>query len=365
VSVAGERFRPPFCPNPRCDFHGNPRGWRPWRWGHYTRRQLPWRVDRYRCPHCRRCFSSQTFAPTYWLRRAALLRDVYEGLVGCTALRQLARRHGVSPSTVQRHSERLGRHSLLFLHHYRPRRPPREPVVLDGFESFAWSQYFPLHVNVAVGAESHFLYAFTEAELRRKGRMTAFQRQRRAELEARFGRADPQAIEKAVSALVRLLAHPGQALAIRSDEHPAYPRAFRRVPIVRIQHQRTSSRAARTTGNPLFPVNRLDLLARHANANHKRETIAYSKRRGAVAERFAIFGVWLNFQKSCSEKTRAPTPAQRLGLVDHPLRTEEILAERRFATRLHLAPAWQRIYDRRVPTRTLPAQRPHTLRYAY
>jgi hypothetical protein len=34
-----------------------------------------------------------------------------------------------------------------------------------------------------------------------------------------------------------------------------------------------------TAQNPLFPVNLADLLLRHSSANHKRETIAFSKRR--------------------------------------------------------------------------------------
>ena len=81
--------------------------------------------------------------------------------------------------------------------------------MVDGFESFEHSQYYPFHANLAVGAESHFLYAFSDAELRRKGRMTPFQKAKRARLEARFGRPDPRAIEHAVAALVRMLATTG------------------------------------------------------------------------------------------------------------------------------------------------------------
>jgi ATP-dependent Lon protease len=52
-----------------------------------------------------------------------------------------------------------------------------------------------------VGADSHFFYAFTDSELRRKGAMTAAQRERRAALEHRYGRPDPRSIER--EALVR------------------------------------------------------------------------------------------------------------------------------------------------------------------
>ena len=83
--------------------------------------------------------------------------------------RQIARFLGCSPTTVMTHAARLGRHCMLYLEAHRPGARPREPIVVDGFESFAFSQYYPLHLNLAVGAESHFVYGLTESELRRKG----------------------------------------------------------------------------------------------------------------------------------------------------------------------------------------------------
>jgi len=355
-------FRPPHCPNPACGFHRDPRGWRFKRAGFYTRRARPRRIQRYRCLRCHRAFSSQTFSPTYWLRRPELQTPIYEGLMACAGFRQLARGLGCSPSTVQTHAARLGRHALLFLQAHLPSRVT-EPLVIDGFESFEHSQYYPFHANLAVGAESHFLYAFSDAELRRKGRMTPFQKAKRARLEARFGRPDPRAIEHSVAALVRMLAAAGEDLEIRSDEHRAYPRALRRIEGVSIRHRVTSSKAARTTGNPLFPVNRMDLLLRHGGANHKRETIAFSKRRQSAMERVALFSVWVNFQKSRSEKRRDATPAQVLGLVDHRLSTREILGRRLFPTRVPLPEPWERYYESRIPTRarrcSVPRSRPY------
>ena len=70
-----------------------------------------------------------------------------------------------------------------------------------------------------------------------------------------------------------------------------------------------SSRAARTAQNPLFAINLMDLLIRHSGANHKRETIAFSKRRQAVVDRASIFVTWRNFLKSRSEKAQDEPPA--------------------------------------------------------
>ena len=85
------RFTPPHCPNPHCHFHQTPRGWRYRRFGFYARQAAPRRVQRYRCSHCHRTFSSQTFAVNYWLKRPRALGSVYEGLLACSGFRQIAR----------------------------------------------------------------------------------------------------------------------------------------------------------------------------------------------------------------------------------------------------------------------------------
>jgi hypothetical protein len=365
MAAASKTFTPPFCPNPDCDFHLNPEGWRFLKAGFYERMCRPQKIQRYRCAHCSRYFSEQTFSVTYWLKRPELLASVFEATLSGTAHRQLARFRSCSPSTVMHHVARLGRHCLLAHQYLRPKHAPRAVTVIDGFESFEYSQYFPMHVNIAVDAEAHFVYGFTDAPLRRKGRTTARQKKKRAELEARHGRPDPKAIEKSVAELVRLFAPDGGEVTIHSDEHPAYVRAFRRVPGVEITHRTTNSKAARTAGNPLFPVNRVDLWTRHNGANHKRETIAYSKRRQSVMERFAILAVWLNYMKSFSEKKRDASPAERLGLTDQKIDVPKLLSRRLFPSQIRLPAVWQGYYDRVVETMCIPNGKRHDLNYAY
>ncbi len=359
------RFRPPFCPNPACDYHRDPRGWRFVHWGSYTRVCPRVRsVARYRCSHCRRTFSRQTFHPTYWLRRPELQIPIAERLLSGSGLRQIARFGHCSPTTVMNHAARLGRHALLFLETHRP-RTPGEPLVVDGFESFAFSQYYPLHLNLAVGAESHFVYAFTESELRRKGRMTRAQKARREEEEAAVGRPDPRAIERGVRQLLAQVIPPGTVAEVHSDEHRAYPRAVRALRDRRIRHRVTSSKAPRTAANPLFPANRQDLMLRHSGANHRRETIAFSKLRAGVIERAALQAVFMNFLKSFSERRQDATPAERLGIVGRKLGLREVLQERLFPQRMPLPEEVRRSYERRVPTRRIPQMRAHRLRYAF
>jgi hypothetical protein len=239
-----------------------------------------------------------------------------------------------------------------------------EPLALDSFESFEWSQFYPTSYHVAVGQRTHFIYGWTESECRRRGSMTERQKRRRAELESTLGRPDPKSVELDVAALLSIVTARSERIELHTDELAAYARALRRVPSVRFEHRTISSRAARTAQNPLFAVNLLDLLLRHSGANHKRETIAFSKRRASAIERIAIFVVWRNWVKSFSERRRGITPGMRLGLAERPLTAREVLTRRLLPSRIALPTRWQAYYWRTTPTRAIPRIAKHEKRYA-
>jgi transposase-like protein len=359
-------FEPPFCPNPSCDFHANPEGWRFKKDGTHTRKCDLRIIQRFRCVHCRRSFSTQTYATDYWLKRPDVLVPVLHGLISCSGFRQIARTQEVSPSTVALQAGRLGRHMQLFHEQTRPRCAPAEPIVIDGFETFEFSQYWPTHLNTVVGADSHFIYATTIAELRRKGRMTDKQKQRRAELEQQYGKPRPNAIRRTVEEAVALTVPAGSPeVVVRSDEHKAYPPALRTLADRQLRHETTSSKAPRTPQNPLFPVNTLHGLIRHNGANHKRETIAWSKRNQSMWYRDVVHTVWRNYVKHTSELRRDASPAMRIGVVDGILSWSEILSKRLFVTRVKLPEVLEPHYWGRLPTRQIPTARDHRLRFAF
>ena len=354
---------PPFCPNPCCDSRKNPRPWRFKKNGFYERTRKPHRIQRYCCQHCGRNFSSQTFATDYWLKRDGLLESLFLRLVSCSGLRQIAREMKVAHSTIQHQTERLGRHCLLFHERLRPRDAPSEPLVLDGFRTFEHSQYWPMDLNLLVGA-SHYVYGFNDAELRRSGSMRPAQRAKRSILEKKFGRPDPRATQRRVEELLRRVVPPGSTVLIRSDEHRAYPRAIKRLRDRNFVHESTSSKASRTPHNPLFPVNLADLLLRHCGANHKRETIAFSKRRQGMLYRAAIWVVWKNYVKSRSENRRDAPPAKGLGVINRALSVEEILSSGLFPDRESLSGWLAQCYFAAIPTRAIEPCRRHEARYA-
>ena len=360
-------WEPPHCPNPKCSYHKHFVSCRDYiRKGSFRRRSVPTFVRRFQCKHCGIHFSSQTFSTTYWQKRPELTAQLLLKVSGGMAARQAARDLAVAPETVHRHLARLARHCLLF-HLKACQAKAVDPVVVaDGFESFEWSQYFPFHHNVLIESSSDFVVYCTDSELRRKGTMTAGQKRRRSELETLYGRPDRKAIRKGMRELFAVALRGLSSGRLETDEHPSYPPALREARLAAtIEHRRTSSRRARTRANPLAPVNVLDRLIRHSNANHRRETIAWSRRRQASCERLLILLVWRNYIKRRAERGEHRTPAMLRGIFPRRLTVEDILATRLFASHYEIPPRWQLYYQRRVLTRAIARQRFHSLKYAY
>jgi len=356
---------PPHCPNPNCAyFNSLTPDWPFKRKGFFCRQRAPYRIQRFTCLACHRHFSTQTFSTTYWQKRPSLGFRLFMMVVGCMGNRQIARAIGCSHDTVSHHIARLGRHCLLLQADELAMIDRIVEIVIDGFETFEWSQYFPFHHNVAVDVASSYLLYHTDSPLRRKGRMTARQKRRRAELEAALGRAHPRAVEAGVRELLEVLVSRHARFALRSDEHRAYPRAVRATN-GHIVHRVTSSRERRDQHNPLWEVNRLDLMLRHSTAVHKRETIAFAKRRQASIEKLAIFQVWRNYVQRRWVKGARVTPAMLIGRASRPWRIRDILSRRRFFEKTALPVRWQEYYRREVKTLALAVNRTHQLAYAF
>jgi transposase-like protein len=368
-------FHPPHCPNSACTHYIPRPDWRPARDGFFRRPSDGRRFQRFRCTHCSRRFSTRTFAADYWLKRRDALLEIARLSTEGPGLRQIARILGLSHTTVMRHVARAGRHCMLFHRRMLSSSSSTRSLVIDGFESFEFSQFFPFHFNLAVDAASWLILHFTDSPLRRKGTMTPAQWIRRMHLEARLGRPDPKAVEQGIFELLLSVLQDSRfpkdsEMLILSDDHPAYRRALRRlrrhVGLPHLRQQVTPSTLRRTTTNPLFPVNLTDLLLRHAQANHRRETIAFSKRRQAALERLAVFTVWRNAIKNRRENEPGETAAMAAGLLQRPLEWAEVLAKRMFPRREVLPGSWWSYYWGRVRTAALGLrQRRHQLQYAF
>ena len=138
-------FIPPFCPNKYCPTHQKPRessknwfvrrGFRP--------TQVVGPVPRFQCQICHKGFSSRTFDIDYWTHQIIDYQLVQNLMVGGSGLRQACRTLGVSTRLLANRHVRLAHQSLVLQSQGLEDFSLTESMVLDGFESFAYSQYHP------------------------------------------------------------------------------------------------------------------------------------------------------------------------------------------------------------------------------
>ncbi len=358
-------WQPPNCPNKNCKHHKRLTGlWDYKKISTYFRATDNRHVQRYKCLSCGVTFSTQTFSTTYWQKRPELDEQIFTHSANGMANSQIARVLGCNPSTVDRKLDRMGRHSLLYLHSMLIAGKPPEEIVYDGLETFEFSQFHPWHLNLAVEKSTDYILNFNESELRRKGTMTPQQKEKRQQLEDDFGRPDPKAIEKSTIEMFENLIGDQTHVTVYTDLHTQYSGPLQKYGD-QVTHIKTSSKAHRGHHNNLFAINRHDMMLRHSSKNHTRETIAFSKRRQAGIYRAAVCSVYMNFMMDRRQRgVKGYTPAMARGVVDRKLNYSDVFECRLFVSHLELPPRWRQYYFRATITRALPRNKGHSLKYA-
>ena len=346
-------YLPPFCPNPSCPSNTQalplPANW--FRKTGFRPTKVVGPVQRFHCNLCGKGFSRRSFDIDYWTHRTVDYQRIQNLLVGGTGLRQACRFLGVSTNLLANRHTRLARQSLVLHARGLSELPLHEPLVFDGFESFAHSQFFPNNLNLLVTAGSQFVLGFNAAVLRRKGRMTAKQKVKRDELEKQW-RASPSAIYRSSRELLNWGCHlefgaRHLPIVIRSDEKREYSRALKSlVPYGSwmeeglVDHQTTSSKAKRTLANPLFPVNYLDRQLRKDLAEHVRESVRFARRIEFSLERAMIHLAHHNYFKVFRNraKDRELTHAEKAGIDRETISPwkRELFRDRAFGWRQEL-----------------------------
>jgi len=380
--ISSKKFRPTHCPHKDCPHHRptSPEEFRYTYAGFYSRDCDGKSVQRFRCKACNRTFSQQTFSTTYWLKRPDLLEPIAAGTVAGSAMRQIARSLGCHHSTVQRHSARIGRHCMLLhcqvLAHL---ATLKEAIAFDHFETFVYSQNDRVGVTTPVGATSWFVYLLEVAPHRRSGRMSPFQKKKLARRRVPMPDVGEvtRSCERVLDSLGKMVPE-GRPIPFRTDDHPVYSKVMKTHPAkVRFEHEvfgnpergpkgSPRSEEARKRDKALFPVDALHGLIRHSIANHKRETLAFSRRTNALYERLSQMVVWRNMIKWRSERKPDPrTPAMLLGLTDKPWSWERVLSQRLFPRRIPMPAEWMELYQREKVTPAVGRNARHDLSMAF
>ena len=369
---------PMFCPNQNCEHHAVtdpdktlPKNLAPknpvsdktarwfWRFGKRRTTAANARLQRFKCKSCGRSFTQTYYTLEYRLKKHCLHEPVFSYSNDNLTNRQISRRLSIAEATVRLRLQQLARCAMLKHTQLTATFTITEPLVYDGLENFAQSQYDPNNINHVIGRESYFMYDFGFSPLNRKGRKSDRQKKIEGNLEEHYGRYPVDAVYtntrdvfKRVFAKCRPSA--GSPIELLSDQHYLYRRVlareFRHIPI---RHHQTSSLDTRTYKNNLFPVNHADMLVRHHSSAFRRETIAFSKNHLAMIDRYLLFMTFKNyfrpqFVKPHKRNPGANTnsPAMAAGVVDKIFSFKEFFSQRISKLHVSLSKEWSGYYTK-------------------
>lgn len=327
-------FRPPFCPNPHCPNHSRETAqsscwfYRAGTFSTISRGAIP----RFICKHCRKYCSTQTFSIHYWTHIAVDLENLDNRMCACSGYRQIGRDLDLSYRVIRNRLMRIARGYLNLFDSSLTNFPLTEDVAFDGFESYLRSQYFPDNFNIAVGTLSQVPYLVNLTLFRRRGRMTKEQKAKRAIIDSLWRPPKRALIDRSKEAFREILGfylNRGtlSPFTLYTDEKTEYIVALHELPEARhlreigvFTHRKTSSRAARTRENPLFPVNYLDREIRKNSAAHVRETIRADREANMTVCRMVILLGHHAYRKPYrirgdKPKANIETHAERAGLM--------------------------------------------------
>lgn len=322
-------FNPPRCPSTRCPAHRRPFEGFFVRQGFYRPLGRAHAVPRFRCRVCLRGFSRQTFRADYRHKKPYLNATCLRLFVACVGQRQTARVLQVSRKTIERRFRWLARHAEGF-HANRLRDAALSgPFQMDELESFEANRYQPVTAPILIDRRTFFVVATAVGPLRRKGRMTPLQKRRREQHEALHGRRPTHSTRSVRQVFERLgtVLDPEQPFLLESDRKPLYGELGRRMFGERFAWRRHSASARRDRSNPLFPINHTNARLRHFLSRLRRRTWCVSKTIHDLQRHLSIAALWINYGRGITNRTSV-TPAQALGLMQRPLRPEELVSWR-------------------------------------
>lgn len=372
-------FTPPFCPNPLCRNHMQPRRPRWWRRYGFHPTKAFGAVPRFQCLDCGRSFSVQTFRLDYYAKRVIDYPDLLLRHSGSMSLRGSSRALHCSCATVQNRIDRLCRQALALHARLRPLASRDEAVCIDGFVDFDVSQYFPSETAISITRESLFFLDFSHATRRRSGRMSKEQKRNAPPLYAR-AELEKGAVSRSFRELLDSLElerpprndHP---LVIITDDKGEYRSQLQRHRLScnqdlehKVVHRRVSSKAPRTYWNPLFASNYIEREIRKDQANHHRETVCFNRNVANGMSRLGLYLIGHNYVK----KYRIKTPrrddrvhAEAAGIPRDELRkgVAAMFEQRSFLSRIRLPPTLERVWRKSDPT-PLSKRSPYLPRFA-
>ena len=324
-------FRPPRCPYRPCPAHTDPDRARFRRYGYYFPKCRAHPVPRFRCSECKRTFSRQTFRADYYDHKPHLNAPLLINLISGVGLRQSSRTLNLTLQSTQLKARKIARHLRRLNLNLRGVFDQNVELQFDEIETYeSRRRERPVTFPIAIDAKSRFIIWGESATLSPRGRMNPRRRRAVAADEARFGKRRDRsrvAVRRTLQRIGPMIEGLDRVL-IQTDKKSSYPGLIRRAfGEGRTIHNRTSSRAARTISNPLFPINQTEAMVRDNLGRLRRESWLVSKKRRYLDLAFHMFMAWRNYVRPRFNRD-ARTPAQIAGFVPRRLRMGELIGWR-------------------------------------
>ena len=324
-------FHPPFCPYRQCREHRTPSAQFFIRKGFYRTLCRAHRVPRFRCRSCGRGFSRQTFRADYRDHRPDLNTKVFLALATGLGLRQTARNVGLSLRCAELKYRKIARHLRRLNLNLRKPLPEGSSLQFDELETYEGRRNTrPLSLPILIERDSRYVIWAESAPIRPRGRLSKARAEAIAQDELRFGRRKDLSRRSVRRTLERgaHLVEQLPSIPLSTDEKSTYPGIARRVfGEDRLVHERTNSKLARMTWNPLFPINSTEALARDQLGRLRRESWLTSKKR-----RYLDLGLqlWMAYRNYVRRRFNfdEQSAAQRLGFVARRLTPAELISWR-------------------------------------
>lgn len=292
---------PEFCSNLNCKNHLkglNNKKWYKKAGFYYT--VLNGSIQRFKCTTCGKTFSEQTFSVSYYEKKDLNYIQIMTLLCESMSLSGISRVMMTSIDSISIRIDKIARQILVYHERLKDHIVLNEDLVADGFESFVRSQYFPNNIHFLAGKESQYLYYMNYVLIKRKGRMTNFQKEKREKLykNVEFKKGSlTRSFNLVVDEVTELVnVNKERHIVFITDKKKEYDTAcknnkrFKSLLSKGLCSRKTiSSRLKRNLSNDLFSPNYLDREVRKDQANHRRETTCFARNVSSCLNRMVIY----------------------------------------------------------------------------
>ena len=308
-------FEPPFCPLQGCPNREQPTAKFCIRYGYFAPAGRPKKVQRFRCKACRRTFSEVTFRLDCGDRRPEVNTKLFEALVSGTGYRQCARTLDMGVSAVQRKARKLSKHAGFLHDNLSPRLPADRIYLLDEEETYEQASIRTLTMPVLIERE-HWFVVTTEVGSSRRLAAKGTERRAWQDREELLNGPRPDQSRECVLTVMQDLDRriAGSDLVLETDQKSSYATIANEVFGKRVVHMTTSSRQARTTCNPLFPINTTLAMTRDNLGRLRRQSWLVTKKGEFLRGHMNLFLAYRNYVRKRFNRDKKMEPGTTIVL---------------------------------------------------